>query len=141
MPIGAFIASEELMQLWTHNPVLGHITTFGGHPVNCAAALATVCTLRDSDILAQVEQKGALFEKLLSHSAIVELRRVGLMMAIEFDSPETVQRIVQGCLARGVITFWFLSDPLSFRLQPPLVITEQEIREASQIMLSVMSSS
>ncbi len=138
MPIGAFIASEELMALWTHEPVLGHITTFGGHPVNCAAALANIQTLRDSDIIDQVEQKGALFEELLSHPSIIEFRRVGLMMAVEFDSPETVQRIVHSCLEQGVITFWFLSNSVSFRLQPPLIITEQEIREVCGIISSVL---
>jgi acetylornithine/succinyldiaminopimelate/putrescine aminotransferase len=140
MPIGAFIASKELMDLWTHDPVLGHITTFGGHPVNCAAALANVRELRDTKIIADVEAKGALFEELLSHSSIKEIRRKGLMMAVEFDSPETVQKIVLGCLEKGVITFWFLSDPVSFRLQPPLIISEEEIREACGFIMEVLNS-
>ena len=100
----------------------------------CAAALATVKTLHETDIICNVEAKGALFESLLSHPSIVAIRRVGLMMAVEFDSPETVQRIVHACLERGVITFWFLSDPVSFRLQPPLTITEDQIREACDIL-------
>jgi acetylornithine/succinyldiaminopimelate/putrescine aminotransferase len=140
MPIGAFIASEALMELWTHHPVLGHITTFGGHPVNCAAALANLKVLRDGSIISEVERKGQLFEELLSHPSIKEIRRSGLMMAVEFDSPETVQRIVLSCMERGVITFWFLSDPMSFRLQPPLVISEEEIKEVCQIILEVISS-
>lgn len=135
MPIGAFIASQELMQLWTHDPMLGHITTFGGHPVNCAAALATVNVLRESDLICFVEEKGALFESLLTHLAIKEIRRKGLMMAVEFASPEIVQQVVTRCLEKGVITFWFLSDPVSFRLQPPLIITEEEIREACGIIM------
>ncbi len=140
MPIGAFIASEELMELWTNNPVLGHITTFGGHPVNCAAALANLKVLRDSPIISEVERKGQLFEELLSHPSIVEIRRSGLMMAVEFDNAEIVQAIVHGCLTRGVITFWFLSDSVSFRLQPPLIISEEEIKEVCQIILELISS-
>lgn len=139
MPIGAFVASEALMALWTHDPMLGHITTFGGHPVNCAAALATIETLREGNIISEVEVKGALFESLLSHPSIKEIRRIGLMMAVEFDSPEIVQQIVMGCMEKGVITFWFLSDPVSFRLQPPLVITEEEIREVCTKILIAIS--
>ncbi|NNC82036.1 MAG: aspartate aminotransferase family protein [Flavobacteriales bacterium] len=130
MPIGAFIASQDLMDLWTHDPVLGHITTFGGHPVNCAAAVANIQMLRDTDIITRVEEKGLLFESCLDHPSIVEIRRKGLMLAVEFEDPEIVQRIVHGCLERGVITFWFLSDPVSFRIQPPLIITKDEIQEA-----------
>ena len=135
MPIGAFIASHKLMQLWTHNPMLGHITTFGGHPVNCAAALATLNTLVNEGILDEVEEKGMLFEQLLVHPSIKEIRRKGLMMAVEFDSPEEVQDVVNRCLEKGVITFWFLSDPKSFRLQPPLIITKEQIKEACEIIL------
>ncbi|NND94428.1 MAG: aspartate aminotransferase family protein [Flavobacteriales bacterium] len=138
MPIGAFIASKELMNLWTHNPMLGHITTFGGHPVNCAAALANVEILRNTDIISQVETKGALFEELLTHSLVKEIRRKGLMMALEFENPEIVQKIVHGCLEKGVITFWFLSDSVSFRIQPPLSISESEIREACSIIIVVL---
>lgn len=140
MPIGTFIASRSLMNLWTHDPVLGHITTFGGHPVSCAAALANVKILRDTDILSHVEKKGVLIEKLIEHPSIIEIRRKGLMMAVEFKDPETVQKIVLGCLEKGLITFWFLSDPVSFRLQPPLTITEEEIKEATAIIHEVISN-
>ncbi len=140
MPIGAFIASEELMKLWTHDPVLGHITTFGGHPVNCAAALANVEELSNSKIISEVEAKGALMEELLSHPLIKEIRRKGLMLAVEFETAELVQKIVEGCLERGVITFWFLSDPVSFRLQPPLIISDEEIKEACEVIIDILNS-
>lgn len=129
MPIGAFISSHEHMQLLTHDPMLGHITTFGGHPVNCAAALANLEVLENEDLVAQVEQKGQLIAKLIDHPSVLEIRRIGLMFAIEFDSAERVQRIVEACIEKGVITFWFLSCPESFRLAPPLNITEEEIRK------------
>jgi acetylornithine/N-succinyldiaminopimelate aminotransferase len=135
MPIGAFIASKKLMHLWTHSPMLGHITTFGGHPVNCAAAFANITALVDDGIIDEVEEKGMLFEMLLKHKNIKEVRRKGLMMAVEFDSPETVQRIVKSCLERGVITFWFLSDPKSFRLQPPLIISNDQIKECCAVII------
>lgn len=140
MPIGAFIASEELMKLWTHDPVLGHITTFGGHPVNCAAALANVEELSNSKIISEVEAKGALMEELLSHPLIKEIRRKGLMLAVEFETAELVQKIVEGCLERGVITFWFLSDPVSFRLQPPLIISDEELKEACEVIIDILNS-
>jgi len=140
MPIGAFIASEELMKLWTHDPVLGHITTFGGHPVNCAAALANVEELSNSKIISEVEVKGALMEELLSHPLIKEIRRKGLMLAVEFETAELVQKIVEGCLERGVITFWFLSDPVSFRLQPPLIISDEELKEACEVIIDILNS-
>lgn len=134
MPIGAFISSHENMGLFTHNPMLGHITTFGGHPVNCAAALANLKVILDEDLLAGVETKGLLIESLINQPAIKEIRRKGLMLAIEFDSAERVQKIVEECITQGLITFWFLSCPESFRLAPPINITEQDIRKGCKII-------
>lgn len=139
MPIGAFVSSHEIMRTLTHNPMLGHITTFGGHPVNCAAAAANIETLLDEKIVEQVEAKGQLMESLLQHPSIVEIRRAGLMFAIEFESFELVEKIVKRCLEKGVITFWFLSNNVSFRLQPPLTISEQEIKEACAIIVSCIN--
>lgn len=130
MPIGAFVSSHAKMKLFTHDPMLGHITTFGGHPVNCAAALANLEVLLEGDMLEQVESKGALIEQLISHPNVKEIRRKGLMFAIEFESPETVQKIVNQCTDEGVLTFWFLSCPESFRLAPPLTVSQEEIQEA-----------
>lgn len=130
MPMGAFVANKSVMDTLRHRPMLGHITTFGGHPVSCAAALAGMKVLFDENLIAQCEKKGALFEDLLSHPAIREIRRKGMMLAVEFESFEQVHKIYHECLNRGVITFWFLSCNNSFRLAPPLTITEEEIRLA-----------
>lgn len=134
LPLGAFIASKEMMRHLTFNPMLGHITTFGGNPVSCAAAIATLNTLTSGNILNEVEAKGQLIEDLLQHKAIREVRRKGLMFAIEFDTQETVFKIAELCLKEGVITFWFLSCPNSFRIAPPLTITEEEIKKACSVI-------
>jgi acetylornithine/succinyldiaminopimelate/putrescine aminotransferase len=138
LPIGAFIANKEMMHLFTHNPMLGHITTFGGNPVCCAAALATLEVLQEENLMQEVESKGALFEKLLKHPAIRAIRRIGLFFAIDFDSAERVSKIVKRCLERGIITFWFLSHPYSFRIAPPLTITREQIEESvNEILLAI----
>ena len=134
MPIGAFVADRAHMQQLTHDPMLGHITTFGGHPVNCAAALANIEAILEEQLLDEVETKGALLEELITHPEVIEIRRKGLMFAVEFASADQVQKIVEQCIADGLITFWFLSCPESFRLAPPLNVTEEEIREAAQII-------
>lgn len=134
LPIGAFISSLEIMQTLTYEPMLGHITTFGGNPVSCAAALATLQVIEEESLLDQVEKKGLLFETLLQHSKVKEIRRKGLMFAIEFTTTEEVAQIVKYCLENGVITFWFLSCPNSFRIAPPLNITEAEIRKACEVI-------
>jgi 4-aminobutyrate aminotransferase-like enzyme len=140
MPMGGFISSKENMNLFTHNPMLGHITTFGGHPINCAAALANLEVIEQENLLASAEEKGALIESLLSHPKIVEVRRRGLMFAVEFESAELVAQIVNKCLESGLITFWFLSCPESFRLAPPLTITKQEIQEGCEIINQAVES-
>jgi acetylornithine/succinyldiaminopimelate/putrescine aminotransferase len=141
LPIGAFISSTGIMKCLTHNPMLGHITTFGGNPVCCASALATIEVLYDEKIIEQVEVKGKLIESLLKHPSIKEVRRIGLMFAVDFDSEERVQKIVQYALDHGVITFWFLSWPASFRIAPPLTITETEIHEACTVILQAIEKS
>lgn len=141
LPIAAFISSQEKMQTLTHDPMLGHITTFGGNPVCCASALATLQVIADEKILEQVEAKGRLIESLLRHSKIKEVRRIGLMFAIDFDNEDRVTRIVHYCKENGVIGYWFLSHPYSFRLAPPLTISEAEIRSACSIILSAIENS
>jgi acetylornithine/succinyldiaminopimelate/putrescine aminotransferase len=140
LPIGAFISSREIMQCLTHDPMLGHITTFGGNPVCCAAALATLEVIEQENLLASVEAKGQLFEQLLVHPAIREVRRIGLMFAIDFDSAERVSEIVLRGKEIGVITYWFLSHPYSFRIAPPLTITEAEIKESCSAILQAIGN-
>jgi len=135
LPIGAFIASKEMMQTFTQNPMLGHITTFGGNPVCCASSLATLEVIEEENLLASIEQKGKLFESLLQHPSIKEIRRIGLMFAIDFDSAERVNNIVNNAKEMGIICYWFLSHPFSFRIAPPLTITETQIEESCEIIL------
>ena len=135
MPIGALVSSKENLFEFTYNPMLGHITTFGGHPVVCAAGNAAIQILRDEIDLDQVEQKGKLLEELLKDEIeIKEIRRIGMMFAFDMESFERVERVVKRCLDMGLISFWFLSHPYSFRLSPPLTISEDEIREAAKII-------
>ncbi len=137
MSIGAFISSYDIMHTLTHQPILGHITTFGGHPVNCAAANACINVLKQESWIADAEQKGQLLEDILSQSKQVsEIRRAGLFLAIEMGSFEKVKQVVEKCLDKGLIGFWFLSTPTAFRLSPPLSITTEEIREAGKLILS-----
>ena len=140
MPIGAFVASKEIMNALTRNPELGHITTFGGHPVNCVAALTNINELLKDNLIASVEKKGQLFEEIITHPSIKEIRRKGLFFAIEMDSPDTVQKVVDGCKSRGVLSFWFLSCPESFRIAPPLTISENEIKLSATIIWEVINS-
>lgn len=140
MPIGAFIASKDIMQSLTNNPVLGHITTFGGHPVSCAAALATLQTLLESDLIQQVVAKEALFRQLLQHPAIIEVRSAGLMMAVELPNFDFVRAVIQICLEKGVLTDWFLFNSHSLRIAPPLIIEEEHIRHACQVILDAIET-
>ena len=135
MPIGAFISSKEIMSVLSENPILGHITTFGGHPVSCAAGLATLNAILTENLVTDVEKKGQLFKTLLQHPAIKEVRGKGLMLAVEFDSYETNKRIIDACIEDGIITDWFLHCSNSMRIAPPLIITEEEIKEACRIIL------
>lgn len=139
MPIGGLVTSQKLMSLFSHNPKLGHITTFGGHPVCCAGALAALEVLTKENLITTAEKKGQLFESLLSHSLIKSLRRKGMFFAIEMDSPEIVQKVVEGCKKNGVLSFWFLSCPESFRIAPPLTINNQEIKDSCEIIINVMN--
>ena len=122
------------MNSLTFDPPLGHITTFGGHPVNCAAALANIDVLTSDNLLQEVEMKGKLLEDLISHPNIKEIRRAGLMFAIEMANEEIVAKIVHNCQDNGVLSFWFLSCPESFRIAPPLTVSSEEIKEAALII-------
>ena len=141
LPIAAFISSKEKMQLLTHDPMLGHITTFGGNPVCCASALATLQVIKEENLLADADRKGKMIEQLLQHPKVKEIRRIGLMFAVDFDNEDRVNRIVQTCKDNGVITYWFLSHPYSFRIAPPLTISDDEIRQACAVILRAIENS
>jgi acetylornithine/succinyldiaminopimelate/putrescine aminotransferase len=140
MPIGAFISSNTIMHTLTHDPVLGHITTFGGHPLSSAAALATLQTLLDTDLIAQVPAKELLFKTLLVHPKIKVVRSAGLWLAVELDSFEVLQKVIQDCLKNGLITDWFLFNNKSLRIAPPLIISEEEIRWACSVILAALDN-
>ncbi|MCZ8353531.1 MAG: aspartate aminotransferase family protein [Cyclobacteriaceae bacterium] len=139
LPIGAFVADKRLMKTLTYDPPLGHITTFGGNPVCAAAAGAVLDVLTQPGLLEAVEAKGKLMESLLQHPEIIEIRRIGLMFAIDFATAERVNRIVEKGKEKGVICYWFLSHPHSFRLAPPLTITEEEIKEACALIIEAIN--
>lgn len=134
MPIGAFISSREIMGAFKDNPILGHITTFGGHPVSCAAGLAALEVLLDEDLAAQVAEKEQLFKALLVHPAIKQVRGKGLMLAAEFESFELVKKIIDRCIQNGIITDWFLHCSNSMRIAPPLIITHDEVKDACAVI-------
>lgn len=138
MPIGAFVSSKEKMSMLTHDPVLGHITTFGGHPVCCAAAAENIRVLLEENLITSVSEKGALFKKLLSHQKIREVRQIGLMLAVELENEQQVTAVITGLLQKGIISFYFLSSRNAFRLAPPLIISEGEITWAcNEIIRSI----
>ncbi len=141
LPIAAFIADQRLMKTLTYDPPLGHITTFGGNPVCCASALATLEVIEKENLLQDVERKGALLESLLKHPNVKELRRIGLLFAIDFETAEQVNNIVEYAKQKGVICYWFLSHPNSFRIAPPLTISDAEIKEACRIIIEAIDRS
>ncbi len=140
MPIGAFIANNKIMQSFANNPLLGHITTFGGHPVSCVASLATIEILQEENLIEKVESKAELFKSLLVHPAIKGIRNKGLMMAIEFESFDVLKPIIDTGIDLGVITDWFLFCDDSMRIAPPLTISEEEIKEACEVILKAINT-
>ena len=136
MPLGAFLSSHENMQALTANPVLGHITTFGGHPVCCAAGKAAMEILLKENIIAEIAAKGQLFLKLLQHPNIKAVRSKGLLIAVELESNEAVLQALTVCLRKGLFSDWFLFAANCIRIAPPLTITEKEIKKACEIILS-----
>ena len=136
MPLGAFIADQPLMQALTDAPVLGHITTFGGHPVCCAAGMEAMKVLLDEEMMKGIKEKEELLRSALIHPSILSLRSAGLWMAVEFDSFETNKRVIDACIAKGLLTDWFLFAPNCLRISPPLSISMEELRSACEIILS-----
>lgn len=139
LPIGALVSSKENLHEFTYNPMLGHITTFGGHPVVTAAANAFLEVMQTEIDFEEVERKGQLLVDMLKvDPEIIEIRRIGMMFAFDMKSFERVEKVVKRCLELGLISFWFLSHPYSFRLSPPLNITEAEMRKAGGIILQAI---
>jgi acetylornithine/N-succinyldiaminopimelate aminotransferase len=135
MPIGAFISSKQIMNSLKENPILGHITTFGGHPVCCAAGLAALEVLLNEKLVASVQEKEKLFRKLLVHPAIKEVRGKGLMLAIELENFELNKKVIDRCIENGVVVDWFLHCTNSMRIAPPLIINHEEIRKACAVII------
>jgi acetylornithine/N-succinyldiaminopimelate aminotransferase len=139
MPLAACISSKEIMQSLSDNPVLGHITTFGGHPVCCAAGLAVLDLILHSNWIQEVSTKEQLFKSLLKHPSILAIRSAGLWLAIELATAEDLQRAIRKCLDRGLIVDWFLFNDRAMRIAPPICITEEEISYACSIILESLS--
>lgn len=135
MPLGAFVASQQIMSSLMSDPVLGHITTFGGHPVCCAAGLAAMKFLQDNRVVEDVERKGAMYEQLLKdHPAIKEIRRSGLLLAVELGDSAKLYRLMDLFIEEGILSDWFLYCDTAFRISPPLVISDDEIRDSVRII-------
>ena len=139
MPIGAFISSQEIMSGLSENPVLGHITTFGGHPVSSAAAFATLQYLIESDLISLVQAKSDRFISNLKHPFIKEIRHAGLLMALDLDNADLVRKVIHLAIEKGLITDWFLFNDRSLRIAPPLTITFEEIDEACSILMECLN--
>ncbi len=138
MPVGAFTANAEVMDCLSHNPVLGHITTFGGNPVVAAAALATLEELTESDLMNQIDEKEKLFRELLVHPKIKAVHGRGLMLAPELGSPEYALEVAARCMEKGLILFWLMYSIQNLRITPPITISKEEIREGCEIILGVL---
>lgn len=141
MPLGAFISSSKIMEALKNNPILGHLTTFGGHPVCCASGLASLEVILNNNLIESVAAKEALIKQLLVHPAIKGIRGKGLMLAVEFESFEFNKRIIDRCIEQGVITDWFLHCSNAMRIAPPLIITNEEIEHACKTILHAVNQS
>lgn len=139
MPLGAFIADRHLMQLLTVDPVLGHITTFGGHPVSCAAGKAALEVLLEENWIASIPAKEHILQQALRHPAIKDLRTAGLWAAVQFEDADTNKRVVQRCIANGLITDWFLFAPDCLRIAPPLSVAEETLQQICTTILQSVS--
>ena len=135
-PIGALTTRKKYMALFKQNPILGHITTFGGHPVIAAAAHSNLKETLSSNIMSKIEEKENLIRKILKHKLIIEIRGKGLMLALILKKPDLTKKLVEGCLDNGLILFYLLFEPKAVRITPPLTISENEIKKGCKIILS-----
>ncbi len=141
MPLGAFVADRKLMQQLTNDPVLGHITTFGGHPVSCAAGLAAMKVLLKGNLIDKVHNKESIFKQALSHKKIKDIRTAGLLIAVEFENKETVLKLTSNLIREGILTDWFLFAPECLRIAPPLTIKSKEIKMVCKKILMCIEGS
>jgi len=141
MPLGAFVSSNEIMGSLKTNPILGHITTFGGHPVSCAAAIASLDVILDENLIQSIKSKEILFRKYLKHNAIKEIRGTGLFMAVELENFTQVKKVIDIAISKGLITDWFLFCDNAFRIAPPLIITDAQIEKACSILVDSINQS
>jgi acetylornithine/succinyldiaminopimelate/putrescine aminotransferase len=140
MPLGGVISSKSILDSFTTDPVLGHISTFGGHPVCCAAGLAALDYLLENRIVEQVESKGALYESLLeNHPQVLDIRRSGLLLAVELGTSDKLYRMMELFKEAGILSDWFLFCDTAFRISPPLTISEDEIRDSVEIIISCLN--
>ncbi|MFD0991978.1 aspartate aminotransferase family protein [Tenacibaculum geojense] len=140
MPIGAFIASHEIMSSLKDNPKLGHITTFGGHPVIAAAGLATVNEITQSELMQEALRKEKIIREHLTHPAIKEIRGKGLMLALILDNPAIADYVILECMKKGLILFWLLYEKRAVRITPPLTISDEDLRKGCEILTSVINN-
>ncbi len=138
LPLGAFISSKEIMQSLTHDPVLGHITTFGGNALSAAASKACLETIIGEQLWKNAERQGRRFREHLVHKAIKSIRGKGLLMALEFDSFDQCKAIIDTCIAKGLVTDWFLFADNCLRIAPPLNITNHDVEKACSVLLEAI---
>ncbi len=142
MPLGAFVSSKQIMSVFTTNPILGHITTFGGHPVSCAAAIASLNVLLSEKLYEKVDAKANIFKDIIGkHPLIKAVRSKGLMMAFEVDNFELLLKIIGKAKQKGIILDWFLFADNAIRIAPPLIITEKEVEESANILFECLNES
>jgi acetylornithine/succinyldiaminopimelate/putrescine aminotransferase len=134
LPLAAFVSGNEIMQVLQHNPVLGHITTFGGNAVCCAAGLASLKAIEEHKLYADAEKKAQLFIQLLRHHSIQKINHCGLMMAVYLDNFDNLRKVIDECLHNGLVTDWFLFANNCLRIAPPLIITEEQIKVSCEII-------
>ena len=138
LPIGAMISSQSNMNDFTSLPALGHITTFGGNPLSCATSIANLEVLQEEISMDEVEEKGELFKSLLNHTKIKEIRQIGLMIAVDLENEEQLSQLIDTCKKEGVIIYRFLSHPFSFRISPPLNISNALIEQSVSIIIKCL---
>jgi acetylornithine/succinyldiaminopimelate/putrescine aminotransferase len=141
MPLGAFVSSAALMKSLTHNPELGHITTFGGHPVSCAAGLATQQLIEQQGLIAHGNRMGELYRQLMVHEGISGIRGKGLFLAVEFNERISGKQLMKNIFENGIVLDQFLFCSNAFRIAPPLIISEEEVRESATLLLDALTRS